>query len=189
MHRYILPARCSATAPVPASATHEHWFGRQALDLTALRNAVAVASDRYHRLVLVVGSDEASRRSLLHEYAAEVGTPVVGVSAVLSEALLPLPRADRIAEVGPLLERLIAETSPGAVCLDNIEVLFVPDLRVDVLSRLQQLSRTRTLVVHWPGHWTDGDLTYAEAGHPEYFQARADAATVFNLSGAGPSLP
>lgn len=70
-------------------------------------------------------------------------------------------------------------------CESRIGVLFVPDLRVDVLARLQQLARNHTLIVNWPGGWSTGTLTYAEAGHPEFFQARAEAASVFTPTAPG----
>lgn len=101
---------------------------------------------------------------------------------MVSESLLPLPRADRVAEVGVLLDRLIGDSGSQVVCLDRIEVLFVPDLRVDVLGRLQQLARNHTLIVNWPGTWSSGTLTYAETGHPEFFQAPADALSVFTTA-------
>jgi fluoride ion exporter CrcB/FEX len=154
-------------------------------DVITLAGAAAAASTRYHRLLLLVGSDRAGRGALLGTFAANTGSPLINVSMALSEALLPLPRVDRVAEVGILMDRLVSESGSQVVCLDNIEVLFVPDLRVDVLGRLQQLARNHTLIVNWPGAWSTGALTYADASHPEFFQSRADAASVFTVAAAG----
>lgn len=157
------------------------------MDVTGLTRAVEIAGYRYYRLLLVVGPDAVHRGALLHAFAADTGAPLVNVSTVVSEWLLPLPRADRVAEVGVLLDRLIGDSGSQVVCLDRIEVLFVPDLRVDVLGRLQQLARNHTLIVNWPGAWSSGTLTYAETGHPEFFQARADAVSVFTTTAPGQS--
>ena len=157
------------------------------MDVTGLTRAVAAAGSRYHRLLLIVSSDAGHRSALLHAFAGDAGAPLVNVSMMVSESLLPLPRADRVAEVGVLLDRLIGDSGSQVVCLDRIEVLFVPDLRVDVLGRLQQLARNHTLIVNWPGTWSSGTLTYAETGHPEFFQARADAVSVFTATAPGQS--
>ena len=74
--------------------------------------------------------------------------------------------------------------------LDKIEVLFQPELHVDVLARLRQLSRQRTLVVVWPGEWSSGTLTYASREHPEYSEERGvEPLSVVSLSPAGMLLP
>jgi hypothetical protein len=152
-----------------------------------LRSAAAVAGSRYHRLLLVVSSDPGHRSALLRAFAGDAGAPLLNVSMMVSESLLPLPRAERVAEVGVLLDHLIGDSDSTVVCLENIEVLFVPDLRVDVLSRLQQLARNHTLIVNWPGTWSAGTVMYAETGHPEFFQARLDATSIFTATAPGQS--
>jgi hypothetical protein len=155
--------------------------------LGSLAEAVAVAAGRYHRLIYLVGSNANDRSALLHAFARDTSAALINVSIVVSESLLPLPRVDRVRDVGVLLDRLIRESGSHVVCLNHIEVLFIPELRVDVLGRLQQLARNQTLIVNWPGTWSSGTLTYAETGHPEFFQARTDAVSVFTTTAPGPS--
>jgi len=151
--------------------------------LASLKSAVAAAGTRYHRLLFIVGGDDQVRSRLLQTLATELSGLHLMVSVAVAEALLPEPRAGRVAGLGPLLEELTASAGAPVVCLDAIEVLFLPELRVDVLGRLQQLSRNRTFVVNWPGTWDGQRLTYADASHPEFFEASVDATTVFTVPG------
>ncbi len=152
------------------------------LALAGLKGIVQSAPVWYYRLVLVVGPAAAERSSLLWALAAGVSAPYINVSLALAEALLPLPRAERVGEVGQQLEALVAGGEPDVVVLDNIEVLFLPELRVDLLARLRHLARNRTIVVAWPGRWSAGTLTYAEPEHPEHFEDRTvEPVSVFTL--------
>lgn len=155
-------------------------------DVGALKDRIQAASAWYHRLILLHAPAGCGDRPGLHPLAAELGVPYVNVSLALSEALLPLPRAERPAHVGAELEALVSAGNAPGVLLDKIEVLFQPDLRVDVLARLRQLSRHRTLVVTWPGQWSGGILTYASFEHPEHAEERGvEPLSVFFLSTPG----
>jgi hypothetical protein len=52
--------------------------------------------------------------------------------------------------------------------LDNIEMLFHPDLHQDPLRLLQSLSRNRTIIAAWRGRCSERALIYAAPEHPEY---------------------
>jgi hypothetical protein len=74
---------------------------------------------------------------------------------------------------------LIANAPGKAVLLDNLEILFDSALEVEPLRLLQVGSRNRTVVASWSGAYTDGTLTYAEPGHPEFVQFKhVDAAVI-----------
>jgi hypothetical protein len=150
--------------------------------IEGLQRIVQSAPAWYYRLVLVVGPVAPERSSLLRALAAGMSAPYINVSLALAEALLPLPRFERVGEVGRQLETLVAVGEADLVVLDNIEVLFLPELRVDVLARLRQLARNRTLVLAWPGRWSAGTLSYAEPEHPEHFEDRTvEPVSVFTL--------
>lgn len=62
------------------------------------------------------------------------------------------------------------------VLVRRIEVLFAPVLKVHPVRQLAARARNRTVVAHWPGTYAPAApasakprLTYAEPGHPEWF--------------------
>jgi hypothetical protein len=150
--------------------------------LEALRECARAASGWYYQLVFVVGSAGPRKSGLLKALAGGKSANYINVSISLAETLLPLPRTDRVGEVGRQLETLIVAGESDLVVLDHIEVLFLPDLRVDVISRLRQLARNQTLIVAWPGSWSAGTLKYAVPDHPEHFEDRTiEPVSVFSL--------
>ncbi|MBN2451058.1 MAG: BREX-3 system P-loop-containing protein BrxF [Lentisphaeria bacterium] len=113
--------------------------------------------------------------------ADQLHAPCVNVGMELSQALLELTARQRSLEAPPLLEQIVAERMEGEapaeplsgnggalVFLKSIELLFLPALKVEPLRLLQNLSRSRIVVVDWPGPLQGGSLVYAEPGHPEF---------------------
>ena len=97
---------------------------------------------------------------------ARRGWPVMSIGTVLGAALLDLDPARRPEKVFPVLSRVVAEHKPGLVLCVDADILFEPDLRLDALRLLRELSRTAPLVVTWAGGYAAGVLTYATADPP-----------------------
>ena len=130
-----------------------------------LRSRLEAASRLYHRLVLIVGPSGSGKTEALQGLAQEVGAPVTNVNRVVSEQLLEVPRRRRPRELRSIVDRCLGAGDP--VLLDNMEMLFDPDLQQDPLRLLEQLARNRTIAACWNGELRDGELTYAEPGHRE----------------------
>jgi hypothetical protein len=124
-------------------------------------------ADLYHRLLLVVGPPRTGKTAALQELANTEEWPLINVNLRLSERLLELAQKQRALRVPRLLGDLVADTSADVVMLDNIELLFSPELSQDPLRLLQGLSRNRTVIATWGGDLENEYLTYAEPGHPE----------------------
>ena len=69
------------------------------------------------------------------------------------------------------------------VLLDNIEMLFHPDLKQDPLRLLQSLSRNRTIVATWRGEQLDMSLTYAAPDHPDVRRFEGPQALIVSSGG------
>lgn len=136
------------------------------LNLASLTQAIADASGRYSRLVLVVGTRGSGKTALLKTYAQATGSSYLPVGAVMAERLLATAPQFRDTEAGNILKDLCH--GPGPFLLDNLELLFHPALQVDPYRLLVGLARTRTIVAAWPGSLGKGTLTYAFPGHKEY---------------------
>ena len=126
------------------------------------------AEHLYNRLILVVGPAGSGKTAALRQASESRGFPLVNVNLELSRRLLELTEKQRSLRCGQIAREIVDQAGAPVVLLDNLEVVFDPDLRQDPLRLLQGLSRNRTIVASWNGLVQDGYLVYAEPGHPEY---------------------
>lgn len=115
-----------------------------------------------HQLLLLVGMNTADLAGLARY-------PKLSISDWLCEKLLPLANKRRADAVEPLLDELLLSVDAGPVLLDRIQVLFEPSLQLDVLRCLKKLSKSRTIVVNWPGSCNGAALNFSAPGKPDYF--------------------
>ena len=69
------------------------------------------------------------------------------------------------------LEQLFVETLneyPEGVVIDDIDVMFNPTYKVDVLKILVEARKRKQYCVIWPGSLEDGKLIYGEEEYPDY---------------------
>ena len=99
----------------------------------------ALAAPDY-RLLLVVGPRRIGKTTILRRLADERSWPVVNVNLALSERLLEFPPQPRALQVSSLLDR-IADDHAGDLLLDNVEILFSPELQQDAVRLVQRLAR------------------------------------------------
>jgi len=129
---------------------------------------VEEAKELYHRLVLVVGPMRSGKTQALRALADDRGWPLINANLQISERMLELTQRQRALRAPRLLDDVVSEVGDDVVLLDNLEMLFSPDLALDPLRLLQGLSRNRTVVATWCGEYDGTYLTYAEPGHPEW---------------------
>lgn len=126
------------------------------------------ATQAYFRLVLVVGPARSGKTRVLRDLHAAHGWPMVNLNLALSERLLELTVKQRALRVARIVDDIVQDQSGGIVLVDNIEMLFHPDLQQDPLRLLQTVARNRTIVATWRGKYRGSSLTYAVPSHPEY---------------------
>lgn len=137
--------------------------------MAELVSRAAEVAARYHRLVLLVGPAGSGKTSVLQEVARQTGAPLVNLNLELSRRMLHLTKRQRSLELGKLLEEMLPKAkTKELVLLDNIELLFDPELKQDPFRLLQRLSRNKTVVAAWNGRLEGNRLIYALPGHPEY---------------------
>jgi hypothetical protein len=122
----------------------------------------------YHRLILVVAPSGAGKTAALREIAGQTNGRYINVNLELSRRLLDLPQRQWSIQAPRLLEDIVHGDHEQVILLDNIELLFDVALQIHPLRCLQTLARHRTIVTAWNGTVTNGLLTYAAPGHPEY---------------------
>lgn len=143
-----------------------------------IEQAVEQVARHYHRLILVVGHHRTGKTAALQALAAKLRWPIININLALAERLLDLTVRQRALRVARLLSDLLAEQTGDVVVLDNLEMLFHPDLQQDPLRLLQSLSRNRTLVATWRGLFDGRALVYATPEHPEYRRIEAPQAVI-----------
>jgi len=142
--------------------------------IAQLEEKIAEAGMSYYRLVLLVGPPGSGKTNILQSMAKRLGTKTINVNLELSQKLLELSKRERRLQVHRLLADIIGSTGGETVFLDNIELLFDEELKVDPLRLLQSLSRNITVVAAWNGDTVNGSVTYAEVNHPEYRRYSAE---------------
>lgn len=133
-----------------------------------MKDGILAAGKRRQRLVLLVGSPRSGKTALLQDIASSHDLQLINVNLRLSELLLDLTQQQRAVRAHRLLAELADDTPGDLLLLDNIELLFGVELKLDPLRLLQGLSRNRTLIASWTGEFIGERLVYAEPSHPEF---------------------
>lgn len=128
-----------------------------------LWRAIQQVQEPYHRLVLVVGPAGSGKTGALRLVAEGHGLPLMNGNLELSRRMLEVTGSQRARQGGKLLEQICREVQTGhegkPLLLDNLELLFDPDLHLDPLWLLRRLSRHRTLAAPWTGRIAGKRLT------------------------------
>lgn len=140
------------------------------MTIQKIENALGEAKSHYHRLVLLVGPIRSGKTSILRDISDHLDRPIQNINLTITEELLDCAPRRRPFRAQEEIRTAVEDAGEGPVLMDNIEVLFDPDLKLDPLAVFQALSRNRTLLVAWPGNIIDGKLCYATREHPEFRQ-------------------
>ena len=112
--------------------------------LTALCETAATF---YHRVVLVVGRPGSGKNTLVagHRNGAWLAA-LFNLNQRLSELLLELTQRLRALRVPRLVADVLAGTKAPVVLIDNLELLFSPDLALDPSVATRGVARNQTVV-------------------------------------------
>lgn len=138
------------------------------MNLQAHNQKIEEAKGKYFRLVLVLSPFADTKTKFLKQTSKSLGYPYINLSMALAGEMVDIPARKRASQILTLLNGIIRAHSEDVVFLDNIEILFLPELKVDPLKALQLISRNKTIVAGWTGEFDGGRLTYANQGHPEF---------------------
>ncbi len=62
----------------------------------------------------------------------------------------------------------VLDRYPDGVTIKDIDVMFNPEYKVDVLKILIAARKRKRYSVIWPGRLEDGKLIYGEEGYPDF---------------------
>ena len=111
------------------------------------------------------------RPALVEAGAMGVEALVAALSAVVDQVVSVGQRLTQAQEM-PSISDLLDDISGSTLLLD-IDVLFAPAFKVDVLSQICHMVRGRSLVVLWPGRIQGGRLSYSSPGRDDYVDVLA----------------
>lgn len=137
--------------------------------IDSVRQIVETSRTRYTRLVLLVGSGGSGQSTLLRRLGDAMGARVVNLGLELSQALIDTPVRRRPVSAADVAADIARGSGDRDVSLvDNIEAMFLPELRLDPLKLLQDCARNRVVVAAWPGAKLGDALLFAQPSHPEF---------------------
>ena len=89
------------------------------------------------------------------------------VSKEMADELLACKPNRRIMKLEQIFNTVL-DKYPDDVTIKDIDVMFNPDYKVDVLKILIAARKRKRYSVIWPGRLEDGKLIYGEEGYPDY---------------------
>ncbi len=85
-------------------------------------------------------------------------------------------------DLDEIMSDIVNKNTSEVILIDNIEIVFNPELKRDPLQLFRHISRNKTIIVSWPGRYENQKLSYAEPYHPEYFEEKVTDLTIHSLS-------
>lgn len=99
----------------------------------------------------------------------------LNLGASLSQELIHVRLDQRGSAAQALLENWMRESESATVLCFGIDFLFEPSLQINPLMVFRRASRTKRMIVFWPGSYEESVLTYAVTGHHHFRKWRISA--------------
>ena len=144
--------------------------------LTAIRN-------RRYKLILVVAPPSSGKTKLL-QHLREVNSRkyvYINLNMELSALLKDVTVKERPYRVQEFLREIVSDKQ-GVLLVDNTEILFDPELKLDPVKSLEESSRSNIVIAVWSGIVKEGVLSYAKPGHREYYQGQIGDFEIVDLT-------
>lgn len=131
---------------------------------TALRHELAMSPGRI-ALLLAPPSDDGAMRPLAQAWSE----PIVSAGDALTET-------DQPPTPGSVMARV-----HRAALLNDIEILFDPELALDPIVLLRGISRRHPTVWQWPGEVVGPEALYSQPGRRDHYQGRLSDAVILRF--------
>lgn len=147
-----------------------------------LQDSISHSLAADHRVVLLVGPPGCGKSRILRELK---DVDIINISKELGRELMPLPRDERAGAALNLLVDLVNSLTHQVVVLDNIELLLLPELKIDLWPALEKLSAEKQLIVAWTGRIEGTQIKWGEPGVPGHLVMSLEncPANIVNVTG------
>lgn len=107
-------------------------------------------------------------RLLIYNKAiSEIASKATAVNKLIAAELVDLKPSSRTMQLEKRFVKVL-DSLPEQPIIKDIDVLFNPAYKVDVMKLLSSAYKQKQFSLVWPGSYTDGKLTYSEEGYPDY---------------------
>jgi len=145
------------------------------------------ASLAKERLVLALGPTGSGKTALLRAISDSHSLSYISVGPDIATALANISARQRSLGLSRILSGLLPPGDSG-LALDNLDLLFLPELKCDPLRLVAQLSQHRLVIASFTGQFASGRYIHAYPDHPEYISRPLSGLTVALLSAGIPSF-
>ena len=97
----------------------------------------------------------------------EIASQATAVNKPIAAELVDLKPNRRTMQLEKCFVKVL-ESLPEQPVIKDIDVLFNPAYKVDVMKLLSSAYKQKQFSLVWPGSYADGKLTYSEEGYPDY---------------------
>lgn len=149
-----------------------------------IEEKIALVESRRCKLVLLVGPPSTGKTKLLRDLnETNPGRYIyINLNMELSALLKEVTEKERPYRVQEFLREIVSDQR-DVLLIDNTEIIFDPELKLNPVQSLEELSRFHTVVSVWSGSVKDGFLSYAEPGHREYHQDKIGEFEIVEVTG------
>lgn len=136
----------------------------------------------HSKLILLTGPPMSGKSQCLQKFSERRKTPTLNVGAALGRQLLTVPSTRRHLLATELLAELSRNTARnGLLLMDNIELLFDCNLRLNPIDLLKRHAHANRVIAVWPGDLRENRLSYATTVHPEHRDYAVDGFVPFEI--------
>lgn len=153
-----------------------------AVPIQHIIESVHDASRKPERLILLVGRPGSGKSKILRDLASMRGWKYVDTRILITDDILEMVPKARPEQAPSIMSEALTALKGEVILLDGIEVLFTPVLNLDPMPLIKQLSRKHTIVVAWPGDYTDGKLVLDYNGRTHYCSMATEALPVIAIN-------
>lgn len=104
----------------------------------------------------------------ISEKIQSFGIKHFNISRALSNALMTVSTAERDRFAQEWLKDLIRGIREEIVLISHPDLFFHPSLKIDFFTLIRQISRSKQMIVLWPGEYSTDALSYAIPDHHHY---------------------
>ena len=93
---------------------------------------------------------------------------IVSLGQALSRELIQIDKNIRNAEVEKVTKSIFSGINSNKLIVTDIDILFNPLYKLDVIKLFMQLSANKKVIVQWPGKLDSNNLVYSEPKYEDY---------------------